>query len=166
MANVKSFSELTAAGKKARLEKYAKQRAQYGLSHGLFRVTGVSDHGEKMVNDRKGNGTHKVHSFGYRIVTAGQKNNEEGLADGTFFWMNEMINVTPKSQKVIDARFDIANKLANGAKSVLVSIDYKKTVKNGTTYRDINSMYERQTKKHAQAQAQPAPEVDPDDLPM
>ena len=167
MTAKKNFNELTPAGQKARLAKYAEQRAQYGLLNGLFRITTVSDHGEAMVTNPKDGTKHKVRRFGYRVVTAGAKHNEEGLADGTWMWFNEMINVTDKSQQVIDARLAIADKLANGAKSVLVSIDYKKKVRGNNTYRDVNSLFERTSKKQqAQQPAQPQPNVTEDSLPM
>lgn len=156
MSSIKPFSQLTAAGQKKRLAKYAKQRAQYGNLNGLFRVVKIKDHGERDTQNGK------VHSYGYRVVPAGEKNNDEGLKNGQFMWMNEMVNEKGKFQVAIDVRNSWIEKLDNGAKSILVSIDYKPS-KDGK-YRDIRSIYERTShKKTATAQA---PADDSDAMPM
>lgn len=156
MSTIKPFSQLTAAGQKKRLAKYAAQRAQYGNLNGLFRVVKIKDHGER---DTK-NG--KVHAYGYRVVPAGEKNNEEGIKNGTFLWMNEMVNLKGKSQIAIDVRNGWIEKLNNGAKSILVSIDYKPS--EDGKYRDVRSIYERTA--HKKATAAPAVQDSSDAMPM
>lgn len=152
MSTMKPFAQLTAAGQKARLAKYAKERAQYGNLNGLFRVVKIKDHGER---DTK-NG--KVHAYGYRVVPAGEKNNEEGLKNGQFMWMNEMVNLKGKSQIAIDVRNGWIDKLDNGAKSILVSIDYKPSADG--KYRDIRSIYERTSHKQGTKAAKVADSSD------
>lgn len=146
MANVTPFNELTPAQQAARLDKYAQDRKQYNLLQGLFTVVAMKDHG---VRDTKRG---KVRSFGYRVVPAGAKNNDEGIVDGTYFWMNEMINMKGNSDVAIKIREGWMDALASKkVKSIRVSFDYKLNKVNGKVYRDVNSAYARPRTKKASA---------------
>lgn len=132
------FAQLNDKEKAARLAEYKAQRAQYNLIEGLFNVTAIADHGEIQTK----NGT--CHKFGYRVVAAGN-NNEEGLKPGNFFWMNELVNVRGNATKIVALRQSWKKRLSDkSVKSITMAINYKK---NGA-YRDVHDMHER-SKKNA-----------------
>lgn len=147
---MKDFNQLDASHQKARLTRFANQRKQYDLLNGLFRITKAYFNGERQYTDKNGV-AHTALSFGYVVVTAGKKNNEEGL-DG-FYSMSELVVKDQKNADVaIEHRRDIFRALKT-QKSVLVSLDYRLHEYNGKTYREINGL--RRVQRHAkQKQAQ------------
>lgn len=151
MTTRKAFSDLTPAGQKARLTKYAKERAKYGLIHGLFRVTRIKDHG--VIDTKFG----KARSLSYLVTAAGDENNEEGLKNGNFVWMNELVNLRGNAKVALSYRDQWIDTLNGDAKSILVSVDYKLNKDKG--YRDVNQIIEvtkkAQPKQQTVAKAQP-----------
>lgn len=164
MSEKKSFAQLTPAGQKRRLAKYQATRDQYHLKQGLFRLFAVADHGE--IQTKNG----ACHKFGYKLQVAGAENNDDGIADKTVLWMNELVNEKGNAQKAIDARLDFAERLKSRKdKAILVAVEWKNNEKNGTVYRDVNSIYERHyTKKTAAKKTASAPKAtkSADDMPF
>ena len=146
MSNMKPISELSPSRQKARLTIFRKRRQKFNLLNGLFNLTVIKDNGVSTVTDANGI-NYQIHKFFYVGVPAGAKNCEEEGISG-FQPFNETIFMNNKKAEVaVSRRLELAKRLAdkraNGKKTVRVSIDYAKKEVNGKVYRDVDALRSR-----------------------
>lgn len=128
--------------KEERIAAYADIRKHYNQVRGLFRFIHAIDRGEAQTSRGL------VHKFSYLATPAGAKNNDEGLTNDQFIWMNEMINVKGGSVAVIENRQEIVKQLAQpNVKSLRYSVTYKINHRGKQTYRDIHDVFDRNKKR-------------------
>ena len=121
-------------------QRYQQERQKYGIFNGLFRCTAIADNGTQVIY-RNGQPVTQQ-KFGYFIVPVNEKN-EAGLHTGTFFWANELIDITQSTEKLIESRRRFKARLDGSEKSILMSIDLKYTTKNGRAYWNVNRLWEQ-----------------------
>lgn len=132
--------------KEERIQAYADIRKHFGQVRGLFRIIHAKDYGE--IQTSRG----VAHKFAYLCTPAGKKNNDEGLDNDQFVWMNELIAPKGGSVQIIKERQELVQQFADGKiRSSRVNIVYKVNKRGNAIYRDVHDVRDRNKKPAANA---------------